>query len=530
MRRTKAALLMAGVLFSVAFLAGCARQVAETADEAEEFPARIETHWTDQYEWFVEHPLLVVGQEASFAAHLTRLEGFQPVESGSLTVELLGLDGTTLQRVEADAPARAGIFAPILIPESAGSGSLRLVYRGPAGERAEAAWTVRVAADVSDLAEAPPEPEGIGFLKEQQWRIPFSTVIASARALSETMDLPGTVEPHPRYVAEVSAPVEGTLLAAGSGLPTPGTRVRAGEVLALVSPPIGSLTGWHTLQAELTEAQNRLAYAENEHGRASRLVEAGAIPARRLQAAELERDNAAAHLDAIRRQADLFRDLAGEGEGGSRAAPTALPVRAPIDGIVSAVRVTVGEPVGVERNLFRIVDLDHLVVRAEVPESALRRLMDHAEQGESLEASIVPPGWIGAPNGNDWIPLGDLIDLGTEVDPISRTAPVRYLSGDSTAALRPGMAVRVRISVGENHEVLAVPERTITNVEGVAVVYVHISGETFEERVVATGMQDSGWVEIVSGLSAGERIVAAGAYQVRLAGLSPESAPAGHAH
>ena len=205
-----------------------------------------------------------------------------------------------------------------------------------------------------------------------------------------------------------------------------------------------------------------------------------------------------------------------------------MPVRAPIDGIVSEVRVTAGEPVGVERNLFRIVDLDQLIVRAEVPEAALRRLMDHHERGESLEASIVPPGTATTDAG--WLPMGDLIDLGTEVDPMSRTAPVRYLAGDTVSVLRPGMAARVRIRIGEDHEVLAVPERAVTNVEGVSVAYVHISGETFEERVVTTGRQDSGWIEVLSGLAPGERIVAVGAYQVRLAGLSPESAPAGHAH
>jgi len=137
MRKIEVAVLLAGVLLSAGLLAACAGQVSETAEEAEDFPARVETHWTDQYEWFVEHPLLVVGREASFAAHLTLLEGFEPVESGSLTVELLSPDGTTLQRVEADAPARSGIFAPTLIPESAGSGSLRLVYRGPSGERGQ---------------------------------------------------------------------------------------------------------------------------------------------------------------------------------------------------------------------------------------------------------------------------------------------------------------------------------------------------------------------------------------------------------
>jgi cobalt-zinc-cadmium efflux system membrane fusion protein len=310
------------------------------------------------------------------------------------------------------------------------------------------------------------------------------------------------------------------------GLPVPGTRVRQGEILALVSPPLGSTAGWHTVEAELAEASNRLAHAEHEHARAARLVEAGAIPQRRLQEAALERDNAAARFAAVSKQAGMFEQLTA---GESFATP-ALPLRAPIGGIVAAVNVTAGEPVGRGRTLFRIVDIEHLVVRAELPEAELARLVEHAAGGETLVATVSLPAATRAGGVPTWLPTGKLLELGTEIDAESRTAPVRYAIENDSGFLRPGMSVQMSVRMGLDREVLAVPEAAIIDVQGIATVYVQISGETFAERVVETGIVNSGWIEIRTGLAAGERVATLGAYPVRLAGLSPDAAPAAHSH
>ena len=519
-RRAPAAALLLAVLVA------CTSAPVQIVEEEEDFPARVETHWTDQFEWFVEHPLLVVGLQASFAAHLTRLDDFRPVEEGQLTVELLGSDGSVRQQVEAEAPSRSGIFVLVLVPEATGSGSLRLTYRGPSGEIDEVVWQVRVAANVADLGEAAAEPEGFGFLKEQQWRIPFATFPVGLRAMQEAIEIPAVIEPHPRYVAEVAAPAEGILMVPEDGLPVPGRSVRQGEILALVSPPLGSTAGWHTVEAELAEASNRLTHAEHEYARAARLVEAGAIPARRLQEAALERDNASAWFAAVSKQAEMFEQLTA---GESFATP-ALPLRAPINGIVSAVNVTVGEPVGRGRTLFRIVDLEHLVVRAELPEAELARLVEHAGGGEKLVATVSLPATTRNGGVPVWLPAGELLELGTEIDAESRTAPVRYAIENDSGFLRPGMSVEMSIRMGLDREVLAVPEAAVIDVEGITTVYVQVSGETFAARVVETGIVNVGWIEIRSGLVAGERVTILGAYPVRLAGLSPDAAPAAHSH
>jgi RND family efflux transporter MFP subunit len=515
-----------GAAVVLATIVACSTPLVDESAEEEEFPARVETRWTDQHEWFVEHPLLVVGMESSFAAHLTRLDDFGPVEEGRLTVALLGPDGGVRQQVEAEAPVRSGIFTPALVPAAPGAGSVRLTYEGPDGQADEVSWPVRVAASVADLGDAPPEAQGIGFLKEQQWRIPFATVAVDIRMLQEAIEMPAVAEAHPRFVADVAAPAEGILIAPPGGLPVPGQSVAAGEILALVSPPLGSTTGWHTLEAELAEARNRLTHAEHEFERAARLVDAGAVPARRLQEAALERDNAAARLAAVSKQAGTFRALAEDDASGT----PALPLRTPISGIVAGVDVTAGEPVDHEGRLFRIIDLGNLVVRAEVPEAELARLIDHVARGETLEAAVALPATVRRSVPQEWQPATTLLEMGTQIDAASRTAPVRYTIDNDSGFLRPGMSLRMSIHIGRDHEVLAVPEAAIIDVEGITTAYVQLGGETFEARVVETGMRNGGWIEIRSGLVAGERVATLGAYQVRLAGLSPDAAPAAHSH
>ena len=73
-------------------------------------------------------------------------------------------------------------------------------------------------------------------------------------------------------------------------------------------------------------------------------------------------------------------------------------------------------------------------------------------------------------------------------------------------------------------------ESSLIEEEGNFVVFVHVSGESFEKRTITTGIRNRGWVEVTSGLSEGEHIVTQNAYQVKLASLSTEAPAHGHSH
>ncbi|MDH3547451.1 MAG: efflux RND transporter periplasmic adaptor subunit, partial [Gammaproteobacteria bacterium] len=79
--------------------------------------------------------------------------------------------------------------------------------------------------------------------------------------------------------------------------------------------------------------------------------------------------------------------------------------------------------------------------------------------------------------------------------------------------LRPGLFVRVNVSLGVKPNAIVIPEQAIWPIGQDKTVYVVVNGKA-EQRVVKLGQRQPGVVEVVSGLEAGEIIVTAG--QMRL--------------
>ena len=73
---------------------------------------------------------------------------------------------------------------------------------------------------------------------------------------------------------------------------------------------------------------------------------------------------------------------------------------------------------------------------------------------------------------------------------------------------------RKRHDIGLRSELVKVDE------DGQPVVFVQVGGESFERRMVRTGLRDATHSEVVDGLDEGERVVVNGAYVVRLVSLS----------
>ncbi len=90
--------------------------------------------------------------------------------------------------------------------------------------------------------------------------------------------------------------------------------------------------------------------------------------------------------------------------------------------------------------------------------------------------------------------------------------------------------MRVHIRTGEQVRTLAVPGSAIFQEDNKSVVYAHADGETFDWRIVQTGMEDRGLVQILSGLSLGERVVVEGGYEVALAARTSGLPAEGHVH
>lgn len=468
----------------------------EAAEEAEH-PSVVVTQWNDSTELFLEYPHLLAGEATgNWAIHLTSMKDFRAITSGVLIIRFLR-DGAVAETFTLEAPARAGIYLLDPVIEDAGVYEVELALASPQVTSAHRLEGVRVFDERSELPETAEEPAGgISFLKEQQWQIPFAVEPAQERAVARSVGAPGEIVAPDGAMVLVSAPVSGIAEATvNRTAPSVGESVGAGDLLAVLSPLAGE-EGYARLRGRVEELRR-------EAERAERLHTAGAIPRRRLEEAVYALEVAQAELSAI---------------GGATDGDYQLRVRAPISGVVAERSFVPGGRVQAGEPLFTIVDPRTLWLRLHMPPAAAAGIPSDAVASFTVE---------GTPRV---FTTSRLVAAGNVVDSRTRTVPVVYAVENAGGMLRVGQFARGTVPIGGTAMGVAIPSGAVLDENGTPVAYVQVGGETFERRVLTLGEQDGVLTQVVSGIAPGEMVVTIGAYQVRLASLSPEGFSGGHAH
>jgi RND family efflux transporter MFP subunit len=291
--------------------------------------------------------------------------------------------------------------------------------------------------------------------------------------------------------------------------------VYAGTVLVRIAPRSDDLRDAAGLRAALVEAEQSQLLALQDRDRAARLVEARAVPARRLDEAEASLTVSEARLDAAQERWNRFESLS-QSAGGERGAAM-FAMRAPFDGVVSEVRFTAGVSVEANELLMRVVDPDRVHVVGAVPET-LAASLGTVTAGELVLDQQQP------------LSLGRPFAANPVIDPNTRTTEIRFALDNRGSRLRIGQAVELRLFVGDEESGTAIPESAVVDDGGRPVVFVQTGGESFERRPVRLGSAADGFVHVVEGVEAGERVVHRGAYLVRLAAMSTQIPTHGHVH
>lgn len=488
-----------------------------------EAPARAITVWTEKAELFIEHPALIAGQEVGFAAHVTRLPTGKPLTAGTVTVAVKMADGTALAG-RADKPLRAGIFRPTIKPPRPGKCEMSVSVAGPQLEDRFAVAGCQVFADLkSAVAALGQEGEGgaarISFLKEQQWTTDFATVRVAERALQPSVAANGEIRPAAGKAGRLSAPASG-VVTFPSPPPVLGMAVKKGQLLAALVPRLTSDGDRPSLEAELNAARAELDAAEAQKSRAERLFGVEAIPERQLDEARTRELTARARLSAASGRLAQFRAGAAGAAAGA-IARNALQVRAPLAGTLVSVTVTSGQTVSAGDPLFEVIDLRRVWLEARVFEPDIPRV-DHARSGWfTLEGYDEP---FGIDEG------ARLVTVGRVVDPRSRTVPVIFELANPDEKLRIGQFAKVHIATGAPVNAPAIPESALVEEGGKSFAFVQVEGEAFERRSLVAGVRSRGWVQVMEGITPGERVVTRGAYEVKLAAASGAIPAHGHAH
>lgn len=479
--------------------------------EGPERPGLSPTLTADGLELYVEFPVLVAGEDSAFGTHLTFLADYKAVSEGKVEVVLTGAGGE--QRFQGELSPTPGIFRVSPKPAKAGQVKVQLRWKGAKGQATFDLGTQTVYPDLASAmkAEVPEPTPGIPFLKEQQWNVPFGTVAAQERPLAEGFEAFGAVQAIPGGEGRILAPVAGRL--EGPGFPSIGQSVKQGQRLGGLVPKAGADLALGSTQLDFERARLRLDQARTNHTRLKALLDQDAVPRRRVE--EAAREEALA--DAEFKVAQARKEEVTTGRGGM-----ALALSAPVSGTVSAVNGGPGMQVTEGQELFHIVDTRKLRLEVQVPEAQAARAAKVASvwfQTPGAEALVLSPG-----------KSARILGLGGAIHPERRTVPLVLEFENRTGALKVGASGKAFVRIGAGTPTLAVPAAALQDEDGLAVVYVQSGGERFQRRIVRAGLRDGEWVQVLSGVKAGERVVTTGAHLVRLAASSGKVPEHGHAH
>lgn len=109
---------------------------------------------------------------------------------------------------------------------------------------------------------------------------------------------------------------------------------------------------------------------------------------------------------------------------------------------------------------------------------------------------------------------GELINLGTRIDPVTRNISLRGQLDNSGGLLRPGMLVSLSLETAER-QALLVPARSLTFSGAEKAVFVVSPDGIARRRVVEVGATWAEWAEILSGLEIGEKVIDQGVVKIR---------------
>ena len=172
-------------------------------------------------------------------------------------------------------------------------------------------------------------------------------------------------------------------------------------------------------------------------------------------------------------------------------------ITSPIDGRVDDTRVSMGDYVKTGSPLMRIGNLRWLKARLPYPETLLPR----------LNAGL--PVRLTSPSAPDVTVETTVSEVRPSVTFGSRSAQI-IVNVENPGPWKPGATVTgvVRVALHENAVLL--PEISVVRRPTGTVVYVVHEGKSVQRRII-TGLRHEGQVEILSGIKAGERVVADGA-------------------
>jgi membrane fusion protein, multidrug efflux system len=178
-------------------------------------------------------------------------------------------------------------------------------------------------------------------------------------------------------------------------------------------------------------------------------------------------------------------------------------ILAPFSGIVGARHVSPGQVISKNTTLTSLVDLEIVKAEFNVPERFLGEIK--SGQGIELRVAAFPKQKF----------KGEVYFLAPQVDPNTRTLLMKARIPNAEHQLKPGMFANLDLTLTLRQDAIMVPESALLTMGERTAVYVIAADGTAQMRPVKVGLRTPNQIEILSGVQAGEKVVAEGLQKVR---------------
>jgi membrane fusion protein (multidrug efflux system) len=297
-----------------------------------------------------------------------------------------------------------------------------------------------------------------------------TTTVLALLPWSDTLEALGTAAARESVTitAKVSEKVEAVRFDSGD-------EVKSGQVLVTLVDRAQS--------AGVGEAAADYAEAQKTYERMQRLGSKQLVAATQLDVARANRDAARARLEA------------------QKATVGDRVIVAPFAGVLGLRQVSPGSLVTPGTVVTTLDDVSKILLDFSVPE----RSLDALGVGNTVRAT------------SDAFPdetfEGRITSVGSRVDPSTRALAARAEFDNPQRRLRPGMLLNVQLEQG-TRQALQVPELALDQLGEQAFLY-KVVGDKVEHVPVKIGARRPGWVEILGGVQAGDRVVVEGLVKLK---------------
>lgn len=304
----------------------------------------------------------------------------------------------------------------------------------------------------------------------QQGPLSVDAFRVSKSEVSEDIEVPGSIVPFEE--TSIAAEVGGRIVDMNI---SEGMTVKKGTLLVKIFD--------QDLQAQLRKLTVQLKINEKTEERNRELLKINAISQQDYDLSNLNVENLRADIESV------------------RIAISKTEIRAPYDGTLGLRNVSLGSYISPADIITTIRQVDQLKLDFSVPEKYAKEI----SKGYKVRFRL---------DGGTQDHQATVIATENNVDQNTRTLRVKARVNAKHPELIPGLFAKVNLQLGKDEDALLVPtQAVIPGLRNKQVIIVN--GDSVRFTVVETGIRDSSYIQILSGLKAGDTVVTTGLMAIR---------------